>query len=402
MMQKLWALFNKDLLLLWRDKIGLANLFIMPMFFVLIITLLQTQHLQQNRSITLFMQNNDTDSAMQKMYSDLQQNHAFNIIQIQASQLADATQTVKKGNASLLVIIPAHLSERLTANIQQQMIANQAATRPPAIQLIFDPALSPALQNSIVTQLTDVIHAFQMQVMANITHEVLGTQNTPMQPQALPLQIEYAGTHAQVAPDPVQQNVPAWALFGMFMITLPLASIMIKERSQAVALRLYLTPVSNILLIASRMLSFMSINFLQLWMMLLVGIFILPLFHLAPLNVAGHVGRLCLVGVFAALSAVCSGLLAGTWLKSHEQAATFIPILIVLAAAIGGILFPLWLMPPIMQKLAVLSPLNWAHQAFIAVLVRDAPIQQLVWPLSQLGIFSIVLCLLAWWKSRHL
>jgi ABC-2 type transport system permease protein len=163
-----------------------------------------------------------------------------------------------------------------------------------------------------------------------------------------------------------------------------------------------MAPVSRILLITSRMLAFMTINLLQLWMMLCVGIFILPLFDLPALHIAGHIGSLCVIGIFASLSAVSAGLLAGSWLKTIEQASALVPVLIVLAAAIGGIMFPLWLMPVAMQKLAMLSPLHWAHQAFVDVLVRDAGIRQLLQPLSECAVFAAVACMLTWWKSHSL
>src|SRR3990167_1096496 len=398
-MKKLLILIYKDFLLLWRDKINLVILFLMPMFFIFAITLLQAQHSDDSKTIQILLINNDINSL--QLPSNLLNNTNFIVKTINPKSnqsLFWAKTQVAKGYDKLLVIIPTNMGQLLTASTQQQIVGAHTSSTLPNIQLFFDPAINPTLKNIIIQQIAAAIRNYQMQTLTEIISEVLGTASINISQLPLPLQIQYAGAKSSIEPNAVQQNVPAWSLFGMFFIALPLASIMIKEREQAVLLRFYMTPISRFSLIFSRFIAFIIINFLQLCLMFFIGIVILPLFNLPALNLWSHFGTVSIIGLCSACAATSFGLFIGTWTKTIEQASALVPILIVLAAAIGGIMIPIYLMPTSMQIFALFSPLHWGLEAFIDVLVRNSNLQQISWPLMKLILFSAACYLLAWWK----
>jgi ABC-2 type transport system permease protein len=94
-----------------------------------------------------------------------------------------------------------------------------------------------------------------------------------------------------------------------------------------------------------------------------------------------------LVGLCIALAATGYGLMLGTILKSYEQAAVFGPISIVIAAALGGIMIPVVLMPGFMQPISIISPLRWGHEAFIDIFVRGADVNTLLPNITRLLVF---------------
>ena len=73
-----------------------------------------------------------------------------------------------------------------------------------------------------------------------------------------------------------------------------------------------------------------------------------------------------------------------------------VPVSVVIAAAAGGVMMPLYVMPRFMQKASILSPLNWGHDAFLELLVRGGTLAD-AWPrLLALLVFAGASLLGAW------
>jgi len=72
------------------------------------------------------------------------------------------------------------------------------------------------------------------------------------------------------------------------------------------------------------------------------------------------------------------------------------PIAIVIAAALGGIMVPVYAMPKIMREISVYSPLAWGHDAFLDVFVRGGDLKSVVWQVTALQAFFVVTVLVSW------
>lgn len=172
-------------------------------------------------------------------------------------------------------------------------------------------------------------------------------------------------------PTSVQQNVPAWTLFGMFFIVIPLAGTLIRERQEGTLTRLMTMPVGNSSLLLGKVLAYLAICLVQFGLMLVVGKFILPLLGTPVLEIGSAPLALLVVAVSAALAACGYGILVGVLAKSYDQASTFGAVSVVIAAAMGGVMVPVYVMPRVMQDLSVISPLGWGLDAFLDIFVRD-------------------------------
>ena len=191
-------------------------------------------------------------------------------------------------------------------------------------------------------------------------------------------------------PNATQHNVPAWALFAIFFITIPLSASIVKEKTQGTALRLFTSPLPYRVLIGAKVVVFLGVSLLQFVLMLLMGVFLFPYLGLPTLEVSGRLLPLLLIALSAGLSAIGLGVLLGTLSKTQEQSAPLGATLTVLFAAIGGIWIPTFAMPPIMQTIAKLSPMNWGLQAFYDVLLREVSISELCLKISALLLFFVV------------
>ena len=90
----------------------------------------------------------------------------------------------------------------------------------------------------------------------------------------------------------------------------------------------------------------------------------------------------------------------GTIARTHQQAAIFASISVVILAAIGGIWVPVFMMPPFCRELSVVSPLNWGLNGFYDILVRNAGLSQVIHYAIFLLLFSTGCLLLALYYQK--
>ncbi len=439
-MIKFIAVFFKEWKLLWRDKIGLIFLFILPMCLVLFITLAlpDDEGSGKPRQIKLLLLNKDPKGTISKHVVDgLKKIEDFTITQKNSTSSENIDrETVAKGNYQAFIVIPKNFSQDIEKKIQSRVpvMNNQAlamskqnlakpnlskqtlakpVTKPKTsvktkpIEVLFDPALPKNFQYQIESALKILNLNIELALWQQMINPNINSNNTSKSISADDNLIKLKAGYVETAnlsasqPNTVQQNVPAWALFGMFFIITPLSGMIVKERRLGVMNRLYMAPVSFIALTGGKICAFICLNLFQLVLMLSVGIFILPLFGLPVLNVSNHLWVILGVGLSASLAATGSGLLIGSLVKTAEQANVIGPFIIVIAAAIGGIFTPIYLLPPSFQKMSNLSPMNWALQALVDIFVRNAHFTQLLPNITKLLGFALVTAALAILKLRH-
>ncbi|MBA2260129.1 MAG: ABC transporter permease, partial [Acidobacteria bacterium] len=80
-----------------------------------------------------------------------------------------------------------------------------------------------------------------------------------------------------------------------------------------------------------------------------------------------------------AAAAAALGLVLATLAKSRGQLQGFSTILILTMSALGGSMFPRFLMTETMQKFGLLTFNGWALDGYLKVFWRELPILQL-WP----------------------
>jgi len=101
------------------------------------------------------------------------------------------------------------------------------------------------------------------------------------------------------------------------------------------------------------------------------------------------------------LAAVSLALAVACLVSTHAQAATLGPILNVLMAALGGVMVPLFVMPPVMQQVAAYSPMNWGLEGLLNVLLRNGDVASVLPQVTRLAGFAMLLLLIAFGLFRR-
>jgi ABC-type Na+ efflux pump permease subunit len=200
------------------------------------------------------------------------------------------------------------------------------------------------------------------------------------------------GAERRALPTPLQQTVPGWSLFAMFFLVVPLAHGLFRERADGTLRRILALGVPEPVLVLGKLLAFVLVASLQFAGMLAVGLYVLPLVSDLTLALGEHPLTLLPITLVCALAATSYGLLVATLARTSEQAAAVGATSVIVLAVLGGVMVPHFVMPAVLQRLALLSPLYWGHKAYLDAFVHGASLEKVAGPLLVLVAFA-ALCL---------
>ncbi|MDL2140993.1 ABC transporter permease [Flavobacterium tructae] len=414
MVYKIWMSVVKEFLLLKRDLGGLIILFIMPLVLVITVTLIQDSTFKtvSDNKIQILLVDNDKGSVSKTVFDNLEKSQLFSVVtQIDHKPITEeiAREAVYKGKFQLAIVIPEKLSVDLQTKIDQNVEnivskmgltetdTSAQAKKPKVIKekevkLYFDPAVQMSFKNAVMSSIDKMISQIETKSIYTTFQNQLGEGNTEFEQKSFITFKEIIPkiNNKEVRPNSVQHNVPAWTLFAIFFIVIPLSINIVKEKSQGTFVRLLTNPVSNIVVIIGKTITYSVICMIQFYMMVAVAIFLFPHIGLPPLNVEGHLFLMSVVALFSGFAAIGFGILLGTVASTQEQSAPFGATSVIILAAIGGIWVPVFAMPGIMQLIAKSSPMNWGLEAFYDVLLRNVSFLEIIPKISLLFLFFII------------
>jgi ABC-2 type transport system permease protein len=441
MMRKLWSNILKELLLLFRDYMGLLVIFLMPVALVIVVTLVEQNLIKamgETKTKALFL-DKDRQTVGAKLEEALKKTNTLELFKELKGKAIDeetAKKAVAKGNYQLAIIVPEGTTKPFmhnakqaaqnsisTGNIKKVSPEKKTVTVPDLI-VYFDPTVAESVRtsvkNSLEMALIDIetdekIKAFSERLPVEIeaaAKKAMGDMWSDEAKKSLPvLSIAWDKTSimavkenaAQLGkqtkiPSAIQHNIPAWTLFGMFFIVVPLGGSLLRERQSGMLVRLLTLPMSCLTILTAKIVAYALVCMAQFGLVLAVGKFLLPLFGTPALEAGSSPMTLIIIALSAALAACGYGILLGTMARTYEQASTFGAVSVVIAAVIGGIMVPVFAMPPVMQKISLFSPLSWGHNAFLDVFLRGGNLRSVLPDIMLLVLFFLATTLMAWFN----
>jgi ABC-2 type transport system permease protein len=406
-MHKLLASTYKEALLLSRDIGGLAILFVMPLVLVITITLIQDSTFKtiNDTKIPVLIVDNDKGTVANHIFEGLNDSGSFDVILSSSEEEVEAM--VFKGEYQLAIIIPNQLSTDLQKKINQNVenilskfgledevepIFTTEITHK-EVRLYFDPATQMTFKNSVKNGIDKMISQIETQSIYKAFQDQLGEENEAIFDTGSFIsfrEIVPKKDDKDMMPNSSQHNVPAWTLFAIFFIIVPLSINMVKEKSQGTFVRLRTNPVGYATVLGGKTLVYLCVCLVQFTLMLLIGVYLFPTIGLPELDVSGRLPLLYIVALFAGLAAIGLGLLLGTVAKTQEQSAPFGATFVVILAALGGVWVPVFVMPKFMQALSNISPMNWGLNGFYDVFLRNARFIDILPEITLLLLFFLI------------
>lgn len=428
-MIKILTATAKELLLLKRDRTGLLILFIMPALLVMVITLVQENVMEltgQKKTQMLFL-DLDKGELGRSLREQLSAAHIEILLWDERQKnRADIQTAVAGGDYQVGVVVPKGSSAKMHENAAHLFQQNdQENTKKSAAQIpvhvFFDPGIMPGFRSGLTAQLQMALATLAMEAkvetLGRVLNNALDALGVPPGFAPLPLadlpeilgqplfSLEDSRDTArptEMPPyNPVQQNVPAWAIFGMFFTAIPIAGSILQERKSGIWVRLMSLPVSHLVLFTGKILAYMAVCICQFLLIGIIGAYLFPYIGLPAFTVSQNFSAVLLTILVSSLAVCGYGIFLGMACSTYEQASTLGSTLVVAAAAIGGVMVPVYAMPQVMQRLSIISPLNWGLTAFHDLLMRGYSFSAILDDLGRLILFFLLAILFAWQLVRR-
>lgn len=442
-MKKFLAILKKDTLLMVRDWPGLAILFIMPAVLLIVITFTQEGAIPSKKSgMKIALVDSDSSDFGQTLMRDLKSTGYFNFITLATD--SEARESVLDGSCQMAIIVPDSATEKLYATL------DSSQTDPAGIVFLYDPAVQKVFKDAVIMPVTSLIQLTAVKVLMteyteyvnssvkNYSSDISETLNEkdffkgipefPYRSEVirrfneevgkkldnvseieLPFSPEFTEQLVAVNEEPtrednmefrpslLQNNVPAFTLFAMFFIVIPLAGSIINEKTHGTFNRVRTLPVSYLEVVAAKIIMFLIVCILQFAFLMFIGEYIMPLLgEQSSLDLRVNIPSLLAALVCSSLSAIGFGMMVGSFAGTHGQAATFGSVMVVILALLGGIFVPVHMLPEVIRKISSVSPLRWGTDAFLGVFARYQGIEA-IWPelclLTGFFLISILLTL---------
>jgi ABC-2 type transport system permease protein len=177
--------------------------------------------------------------------------------------------------------------------------------------------------------------------------------------------------------------------------------VLIQERNDGTLTRIATFGVSPGAVLGGKLLAFMALNWIQLFFMLIVGRWLVPLLGGDTLYLDLPVGWFLLMVLATSAAAVGLALLIAAHTRAFDHAAALGGGANVILGAIAGIMVPRTLMPPGMQTISEWSPMGWALDGMQAVFLGAPDAAQIMPKVALLVAFAALCLILSWRPIKH-
>ncbi|MGE5574554.1 MAG: ABC transporter permease [Ignavibacteria bacterium] len=377
--QHSYRIAKKDLTELFRNRLGLVLLIVMPLFMMVMVGFIYPS----NGTITdlkIGMVNEDSgfNGAFAPGQSFISGLNAINnqtrmLVMTNVNSTADLKDMVQRGQLEGGIVIPSNFSQSI-------MIGQQGTI------IIVSDESNPQISATIQAALTGVFNAMGQQLAIQ---NVLPLNATNALAVVRPYNVQTQGVvsgHPSYF-DFIAPGIMAMTVMMSVMTGLPVA--ISQEKEIGTMDGMMVAPVNRLSILLGKTMAQTARGLIQ-------GVIILGLaigiFGVAIQGSIVLVFALLLLGVF---SFVGLGIVITSFTKDQETAQMLMMTLMFPMMFLSGVFFPIQQMPDYMQTIAHFLPLTYASDALRKVMVLGAGVPQITNELIILVVFGLVMIAIA-------
>ena len=382
-----------------RDRAALMLSFVVPIVFFSIFASIFGAQRSRTPRVTLAIVDEDHSARSKELIAALRAESALKIVD-KTFDAASAEAFVRKGDAPVALIIPKGFG---TSRIAFDSRENRPAFRilADSADPIADQMVSGLLQKTVMTGLPEM--------MMNGGVDAVDRWSGGLTPQQrATIQRSMDAYRARRAASPAA-NASATALFPIdktdimgqnkvnVIVALQAAGIgvmfllftasnaggtLLEENESGTLDRILTTRVSFGTLLFGKLAYLWLLGIAQLSVMFLWGalVFKLELFR--------HLAGFAMIAIATTFCTSAFGLLLASFCRTRAQLGAISTLVVLTISALGGSMFPRFLMPEAMQKAGLVLFNSWALEGFSNVFWRDLPLSSLAMPIAMLALFG--------------
>jgi ABC-2 type transport system permease protein len=410
-----------------RDRVSLVLSFVVPIAFFSIFAVIFGGQQDSVPRVKVIVVDQDQSRVSQQLVKGLQSDGSMNVFTAPAPTkkqpsppdytAATAEAAVKAGDVSVALIVPPGFGDHPISFVPDSDPARQG----PVIQLLNDASdtiapqmVTGLLQKAAMTAMPDAMAEQGMKYTAKYIGGFTPEQRKIMDAN-LALMRKHEDKPASAASPAhngfasggiisVQtrsvvgenKNNPmisfyAAAIGVMFLLFTASGSsgALLDEAESGTLDRVLSSRINMTSLLAGKLVFNIMLAFTQLTVMFLWA------WQVFKLDFFSHIPGFVVMGLSTAFAVAAFGMLLASLCRTRAQLGALSTLLILTMSAIGGSMFPRFLMPPAMQKAGLWTINAWAIDGFRKVFYYDLPIRDL-WPqVSVLLAIGIVLFAIA-------
>ncbi len=367
----------KDLTELFRNRLGLVLLILMPLFMMVMVGFIYPSGNSSPTNLPVALVNEDTSygnfstDASQTFITFLQQinGNTSMMALTNASSANDIKSMVQKGDIEGGIIIPSNFTQSISTGQQGTLI------------IITDQS-NPQVSATIQVALSAVFD--QMGTMLAL-QRLNASSLAIVKPYNVQTEGVVSGTPSYF--DFIAPGIMAMTVMMSVMTGLPVA--ISQEKEIGTLDGMMVAPINRLSIILGKTLGQTARGLLQ-------GVIILVLaavlFHVAIQGSILLVFALLLLGVF---SFVGLGIVITSFAKDQETAQMMMMTLMFPMMFLSGVFFPIQQMPWYMQDVSKVLPLTYASQALRKVMVLGAGIPDITTELTIMIVFGVIMTAIA-------
>ena len=421
---KILSILKKDLLILLRDRLELAVLFLMPLAFIIPISLALGSGdgygiQRDNGMITLTVADYDRGPSAQALLNtageslriekeldgalveDLELDEDPSCAQEETEKPVNDPECLEKAGQvmllrswrSALLIIPADFSTAIEEGspVEATLLYDPAgdAIRVQQIEgVLKGAAIKLSLEKQVaggMGLLTEMAIFAPEDVRASLEEQISAPPPEDQQPAMRLVKVSPENFQARPFPDTYQQTIPGYTVMYVFFIITSLTSSIRSERLNGTFRRLLSAPVSKAELLGGKLLATIVIGMAQVLLLFGVGALVFGL----------QLGNDPLAFFLLTAALVTAATALGLAFSTTNAKGGVVAAPLIIAALLGGCMFPLDLMPSFLRAVSLVVPHSWALNGYQNLMVRGQGIQEVFPQIAALAGFALLFFLIA-------
>jgi ABC-type Na+ efflux pump permease subunit len=371
----MFKLFKKDLKLFFHDQRSVILTFLLPIILISLFAFaysgigvfdgrsepvnLLVADLDQTRSSKEIVYKIDSLEDMRIVFSDAIKSKELVIKGEYACALIiykGFQDSLEAGNATPIELVYDRSREMEIGILQQNLIST-----------LISSAGKIIVKKSIENYLQDQFPAIDKSISDNILRTAIKNDNSKLAIKWTSIVGEKNDTKLGLI-----QAVAGTAILMLLFSVAGVGTSILEEKENGTINRLLYSPLKGSTILYGKMLFAFFISMLQLTAMFLFAWLIFNM------DLSVNIPALVLMIIATAFAVSSLGIFLAAIAKTRQQAQNLSTIIILIMSAIGGSMIPLFIMPSILQKIALLSVNYWGIQGFYDVFWRTLPFEAIL------------------------